>query len=232
MFDTEIIAQRGMTQACQMCGYEMTPEIYMGTLGLPETGWRAHLRNVFGDAFPLDEVGLQARQLIRADVAANGIPLKTGLLEMLDWLDELGIPRAIASSSRRNTIESHLEQTGLMERIHALVGGDEIANGKPAPDIFVEAARRLVIDPAHCIVFEDSAAGIRGAHAAGSIAIMIPDLLPPLEEVRRLAHVVLPSLHAARDYMAGNLEWVGATRQTGLAHPVAPPPTPASSVEA
>ena len=118
MFDTEIIAQRGMTQACQTSGYEMTPDIYMGTLGLPEPGWRAHLVAVFGDQFPLDEVALHARQLIRDDVATNGIPLKTGLLELLDWLDEMNIPRAIASSSKRGTIESHLKQTGLFERIH------------------------------------------------------------------------------------------------------------------
>ncbi len=226
MFDTEVVAQRGMTQACQLSGYEMTPEIYMGTLGLPEPGWRAHLMQVFGAQFPIDQVAVHARELIHADVAENGVPLKTGLIEMLDWLDKLHVPRAIASSSRRRTIESHLAQTGLIERIHALVGGDEITHGKPAPDIFLEAARRLVIDPAHCIVFEDSAAGIRGAHAAGSIPIMIPDLLPPTDAVRQLAHVVLPSLHVARDYMAGSLEWTPATRQTGPATPVAPPPTP------
>ena len=84
------------------------------------------------------------------------------------------------------------------------------------------------MDPAQCIVFEDSAAGIRGAHAATSIPIMIPDLLPPSDEVRQLAHVVLPTLHAALEYITGNLEWVGATRQTGPAHPLAPPPTPAT----
>lgn len=229
MFDTEIVAQRGMMRACKDCGYDMTEAIYAGTLGLPEPGWRAHLIDVFGDTFPIDEVAVNARQLIRADMAANGVPLKTGLLEMLDWLDELQIPRAIASSSKRATIEGHLEHTGLIERIHALVGGDEISKGKPAPDIFIEAARRLAIDPAHCIVFEDSAAGIRGAHAAGTIPIMIPDLLPPTDEVRALARVVLPSLHAARDYMRGDLEWVPFTRQTGPATPVPPPPTPSDA---
>lgn len=200
LFDTEALCSECEIRACAEVGYTMTHEMYIGTVGLPahgERGWRAYLLRTFGPNFPLDEVAHRTRQYMNEAIEHSGLPIKPGVAEMLDWLDAQRLPRAIASSSARHTIAHHLQRVGWQNRIDLFVGGDEIDHGKPSPDIFLETARRLQQDPAHCIAFEDSEAGVRAAHAAGMRTIMIPDLKQPSEEIRRLAWQVLPSMHEA-----------------------------------
>ena len=101
---------------------------------------------------------------------------KRQLLELLAWLEGEAIPKAVATSTRKSRAEAKLSRTGLLPRFSTLVGGDEVACGKPAPDIFLEAAARLAIDAGACLVLEDSEPGMRGAIAAGMAAVMVPDL--------------------------------------------------------
>ena len=97
-----------------------------------------------------------------------------------------GIPMAIGSSGRRAQIESNLSVSGFTSYFSAIASGDEVLHGKPAPDIFLLAAKRLGVPPADCYVFEDSPNGIRAAHAAGMKPILIPDLMPVTEEIASL----------------------------------------------
>jgi beta-phosphoglucomutase-like phosphatase (HAD superfamily) len=94
----------------------------------------------------------------------------------------------------------------LLHRFDVTVCGDEVPVGKPAPDIFLQAAQLLQIDPASCVVLEDSFAGIRAAHAAGMIPVMVPDLKQPDAEIRALAYRVVPDLDGARDTIATLLD--------------------------
>lgn len=201
MFDTETLYARGMARAGAEFGYDIHHDIYLGTIGLPEIGWKTHLRNTFGPDFPLDDIASHTLDNVHAELERDGLPIKPGLIELLDQLDVWGMPYAIASSSKRKTIQRNLNLANLLVRFPIVVGGEEVQHGKPAPDIFLEAARRLNTAPENCVVLEDSEAGIRGAHAAGTIAIMIPDLKPPSDEMRQLARVVLPSLHEVRDWL-------------------------------
>ena len=201
MFDTESLYARGMAQAGAEFGYDIHHGIYLGTIGLPEVGWKTHLRNTFGPDFPLDEIAHRTLENVQAELDRSGLPIKPGLLELLDQLDAWGVPYAIASSSKRKTIQRNLGLAHLLVRFPIVVGGEEVQHGKPAPDIFLEAARRLNAAPAECLVLEDSEAGIRGAHAAGMVAVMIPDLKPPSEEMRRLARTVLPTLHGVNTWL-------------------------------
>ena len=121
---------------------------------------------------------------------------------MLDWLEGRAIPRAVATSTRRERAHSALERTALLPRFQALVGGDEVAFGKPAPDIYFEAARRLGANTASCVVLEDSEPGVRAALAAGMMPIMVPDLIPPSAELVALDLVVLPTLHDVLAHLA------------------------------
>ena len=91
---------------------------------------------------------------------------------------------------------------GWARRFDIIVCGDEIKNGKPAPDIFLEVSRGLNIQPERCVVLEDSDPGIRAAHAAGMIPIMVPDLRPPSPDTALLAHKIFPSLLEARRFLA------------------------------
>jgi HAD superfamily hydrolase (TIGR01509 family) len=123
------------------------------------------------------------------------LAVKPGVHELLGWLEANAIKRAVATSTRRERAVSKLERTALLPRFHQIVGGDEVARGKPAPDIYVEAARRLSANAASCLVLEDSEPGVRAAFAAGMLPIMVPDLHPPSADLAALDLIVLPTLH-------------------------------------
>jgi beta-phosphoglucomutase-like phosphatase (HAD superfamily) len=108
----------------------------------------------------------------------------------------------VASSSERATIDRLLGSVDLLRRFAVTVAGDEVVHGKPAPDIFLLAASRLGVEPARCLVLEDSEPGARAAHAAGMAVIIVPDLKAPSEEVAQLAEAVLPDLHAVTGWLA------------------------------
>jgi HAD hydrolase, family IA, variant 3 len=96
-------------------------------------------------------------------------------------------------------IEKNLTQSGLRDYFDVIVGGDHVAHGKPAPDIFLLASDRIGIQPMDSYVFEDGYNGLRGAAAAGCTPVMIPDTMPPTDEMREICAGIYPSLLAALD---------------------------------
>jgi beta-phosphoglucomutase-like phosphatase (HAD superfamily) len=129
------------------------------------------------------------------------LTLKAGFEELLAEAAWLGVPRALASSSARRLVEATLARFGVRERFDAVVTGDCVAHPKPAPDIFLEASRRLGAPPEGCVVLEDSLAGVRAARAAGMRVIAVPEDAPPVE-MTTLADAVVSDLHAARALLA------------------------------
>ena len=113
------------------------------------------------------------RKLLLGDV-----PTKDGAYVFLALLDQLDIPRAVATSSSGSKARSILQKTGLMRFIQHVTGGDEVNSSKPAPDVYLDAAKKLGIAPKHCLAFEDSNNGTTAALAAGMKVIQIPDLVP------------------------------------------------------
>ena len=127
---------------------------------------------------------------------------KPGLHELVDWLDENHVPRAIASASDVPLIRRNMHNIGLDGRFDAIVSGDMVSRGKPFPDIFLLAAERLGADPARTLVLEDSNPGIRAASAGGVIPVMVPDLCQPEDDVRGLYAACCGSLLEVRDLLA------------------------------
>jgi HAD superfamily hydrolase (TIGR01509 family) len=136
----------------------------------------------------------------------HGIDVKHGAANLLDHLTKHRILRAVATSSEKEIAPRKLRLAGLAHYFEVIVTGCEVAKSKPAPDIFLLAATHLGVDPANCLVLEDSYTGVRGAYAAGMRPIMIPDLLPPTDEMRELTVGIFPNLEAASDHI---FDWLG-----------------------
>ncbi len=201
MFDTERLILRAWQRALADFGYVASEEVFLASVGTTVERTNQFLRAAYGPDFPLEATNDRTGDYVWQEVDARGAPLKPGLLTLLDYLEARGIPKAVASSSRRVSIDRLLVSVGLTERFAATAAGDEVTLGKPAPDIFLLAAQRLGVEPAQCLVLEDSEPGTRAARAAGMAVIVVPDLKPPSDQVAVLAVAVLPDLHAVQAWL-------------------------------
>ena len=195
MLDTEPLAARAWGEAAAALGVTFDNALALAMVGRNFADCAAMVRARYGADYPVDALLGSWHAAYDRIVEREGVALKTGIHELLDWLDDTAIPRAVATSTRRDRARAKLASTALLPRFHDLVGGDEVARGKPAPDIYVEAALRLRVGADRCLVLEDSEPGVRAALAARMMPIMIPDLHPPPEELLALDLLVLPTLH-------------------------------------
>lgn len=197
LFDTETLYQRAWTIIADEFGIERKPELGTACCG---TCGELTVRLVH-ECHPTVDPEAYIRRVIEyvRDEVAKNLPVMEGAREILQYFHDHGVRIATASSSTVAQIEANLIKSGLREYFDAVVGGDLVANGKPAPDIFLLAAERIGIPPADCYVFEDGYNGLRGAAAAGCAPVMIPDTLPPTGEMRAICTGIYPSLRAALD---------------------------------
>ena len=197
MLDTERLDREHFRRAASDFGLYDLDAVYLQTIGRNLRDTRECFRQALGDAFPLDELRQRWRGYSQDHLRQFGAPVKRGLNALLDLLEELKIPKAVATSTRREQALALLENAQILHRFKAIVGGDEVTQGKPHPAIFLKAAERLSVHPSNCVVFEDSPPGIQAAHAAGMIPILVPDLIQPPESIVKLAHRVFQSLEEA-----------------------------------
>jgi HAD superfamily hydrolase (TIGR01509 family) len=196
MFDTERLARDAWRCAMAEHGYALDDEVYLTAVGRTVEGACSVFVDVFGPDLPIADIeAAKARYLRR--MLEPGPPLKPGLLRLLDGLEALRLPVAVASATARAEVERRLATVGLLERFGAVIGGDEVECGKPAPDLLLLAAERLLVRPADCVVLEDSEAGVKAAAAAGMSVVVVPDLVAPSPAVRAAARAILPSLAEA-----------------------------------
>jgi HAD superfamily hydrolase (TIGR01509 family) len=202
LLDTEPLAARAWGEAAAAIGVAFDDALALRMIGRTFADCRALVVEHHGNDYPTDRLMSGWHAAYDAIVERDGLALKPGVDELFAWLDAFGIARAVATSTRRARALAKLEQVALATRLDALVGGDEVARGKPAPDLFLAAAERLGVPAAACVVLEDSDAGVLGALAAGMTPIMIPDLVPPGAEVVRAGPLVVASLHEALAHLA------------------------------
>ena len=124
------------------------------------------------------------------------IPLLKGVHNLLDYLDAHNIPKAVATSSRTDHAISKLEKAGIHDRFATITGGDQVTNGKPAPDIYLKAAATVDADPSRCLALEDSPNGVRAGLGANMHVIQIPQIIEPDAQTKALGHMVLEDLDA------------------------------------
>lgn len=141
------------------------------------------------------------REATLIDHARDRVQPMPGLLPLLDWLDTEGVARAVATSSSRRYARSVLSAIGVLDRAGPLVTGEDVARGKPAPDIYLLAAAHLDAAPHTCVVLEDSPAGVLAGKSAGMLTIAVPNHNVHGFDAAA-ATVVVPDLAAARDWLA------------------------------
>ncbi len=195
MLDTERIYQVAWRSAGRELGYHLSDELLHSTTGRPAHDCYQLLLDDQGVDFPLDQFKSTSSLHWENHINTHGIVCKPGLTELLDLLDQHQIPRAVATSTAYTKALFSLRAGGIDARFKDVVAGDQVQNGKPAPDIFLAAAQKLGIDAQHCMALEDSEAGVMAAAAAGMYTIMIPDIKQPSAKVAALAYRVFPSLH-------------------------------------
>ena len=201
LVDTEVLIRDLMMALAPEFGGHLPHDVFQRMVGLPNDASDAVARTHFGPGFAFEAWGEALSARVR-DALEAGVALKTGVVEILDALDALRLPRAIATSSSHRAVQRTLGPSGVLPRFDAVIAAGDYARGKPNPDPFLVAAARLGVAPEACLALEDSHNGVRAAHAAGMMTIMVPDLLEPTDEMRVKCHAIAESLHEVRRLLA------------------------------
>ena len=194
IFDTESLYRDAVIATAIEAGHDMPLDFYLATIGLSMQATRSAFDGRFGQGFAFDNFWQAASQRFVA-AAETQLRLKAGVVELLDVLDDLALPRAIATSSHREHAQHHLDAFGLSDRFHAVIAHGDYISGKPHPEPFLNAAKRLGVEPALCLALEDSYHGVRAACGAGMMTIMVPDLMVSTAEMEELCIHIASDLH-------------------------------------
>ena len=183
-------ARRQLTQdTCGRWSESATQEM----MGMSSIEWSRYMHEELGVKMPPEEISAAVVERMEG-LYREHLPLIPGARQAVERVAARW-PLGLASSANRPVIEVVLELSDLGGYFETTVSSEEVARGKPAPDVYLEAARRLRVDPALCAAVEDSSSGILSAHAAGMRVVAIPNrTFPPSEEALRVADVAITSL--------------------------------------
>ena len=177
MFDTEKLWEETFIVVGNKMEYDLTKEFHLKTIGTNYKTINDIFKKEFGIDFPVHTFYKEARKYMDEKIKKEGLKIKKGLLELLNYLKENNYLIAIASSSKKERINWYLDIINIDKNIfNAIICGDDVKRGKPEPDIFLKACEKLKVNPKETIVLEDSNNGIRAAKKAGCISVLIPDL--------------------------------------------------------
>lgn len=194
VLDTEKLYARFWAEAAHALGYPMTYEQALGMRSLSGPMGQAKLESYFGPGVSRAVMRDKRVELMDAYVSQHGVEPKAGIYELLDYLQEHGIPAAITTSSPKERAEQYLKPLGLLDRFDRICTGYEVKQGKPAPDIYLYGAKCLSLRPEDCLAIEDSPAGVESAFRAGCMAVLVPDLDGSDEEMRKKLYAEADSL--------------------------------------
>jgi HAD superfamily hydrolase (TIGR01509 family) len=189
MFNTEDVFDISGHELLQRRGLAMTDEIRDAMLGRRPTEAFANMLRLTGISEAIDDLMVESREIFYGLLDDHLQPM-AGLFELLDHLDGLALPKAVATSSPRAYMQDMLNRFLLLDRFHETLTAEDVTRGKPEPDIYLKAAERLGVEPSRMIVLEDSEAGTRAAAAAGAIAISIPHRHTARHDFSAATHIV------------------------------------------
>jgi HAD superfamily hydrolase (TIGR01509 family) len=200
LIDTEPHYLQAIEATAKARGHLLPSDFVLRTVGMSNEATRLVWLDHFGSDFDFEGFWAASHRTFH-EVGAARVCLKAGVVELLDALDAAGLPRAVATSSPHDAVQHHLGRHGVIDRFDTIVARGDTARGKPNPDPFLLAAKRLGIDPAFCLALEDSHNGVRAAASAGMMTIMVPDLLDPTDEMHGLCVRIARDLHEVKDLL-------------------------------
>ncbi len=203
LLDTERISLKTFMEACHENRFEPDITIYYRIIGTNSAMTKTILTEGYGPSFPYDAVTTSWREKFNQEAYEKGVPLKPGVWELLSFLEHNRVRMAVVTSSRRDIAIRGLGNTELLKYFEFVLGGDQIDNGKPHPEMYQKACQQLVLLPGECLALEDSDNGVRSAGGAGLQVIQVKDILEPSAEVRALGYPVMDSLMEVQNHLKG-----------------------------
>ncbi|RAW59510.1 HAD family hydrolase [Faecalibacterium prausnitzii] len=194
MFDTERMWATFWDPALKALGLPYKEGLAEAARGTAGETTRNVVRSFYGPDCDADGIVESLHRVADEVFLSAPVPKKPGLDALLAWLDEQRLPMAVASSSREAMIRNNLDQWGMTHYFKAIVSGQHVAHSKPDPEIFLLTAKKLGVEPARCLVLEDSYNGVRAGARGGFITVMVPDLVPADDEMRSLYTMECASL--------------------------------------
>ena len=178
LIDTEKYFRKCWPKALAAFGYEMSDEqaLSLRSLGRPFAPVR--LKEMFGESIDYHQVREKRKELVEECIRENGIQLKPGVLELLQWLKSNNIRTAIATATDMERTNRYLKMLGIHEYFDKLISATMVAEGKPSPDIYLYACEQMGRSPEDCIAVEDSPNGVMSAYRAGCKVVLVPDQTP------------------------------------------------------
>ena len=200
LLDSERLYFSFLKQCMAEEGYELTLPKYCRTLGIAGELLVNTMRDMFGPDYPFYEISRRAGERMDAYCAEQSIPVKDGILPLLEFLKERKVPCCVASSTSRRRVESQLKSAGLHHFFSFFMCGDMVERSKPEPEIFLRCAEHFDVPPERCVVLEDSENGILAAANGGIPVICIPDLEQPAPEIAEPAIFLAKDAREVLDY--------------------------------
>lgn len=201
LIDTERISFQSFKEVFKDYKYEMNEEFYLKLIGRNSKAIKEIMLEQYGIDFPFDEIYKKKVELAISVTERDGVIIKPGVHELIDYLKDANYRIAVATSTRQERAHKLLEEIKIKDKVDYIICGDQVENSKPDPEIFLKAAKGLNMNPGNCMVIEDSTAGIRAAKAAGMISINVPDMKLPDDEIRELAFEICNNLFEVKEYL-------------------------------
>ena len=202
IYDTERICRIAWKEAAQIHQLDRIEEDLDACTGLNRHDTELYFKNKYGADFDFASFNQRTRQYSKDYLAQHGVPLKPGVVELLEELKKRNCPIALATSTHKESAMAHLTETNLTKYFDAIITGDMVTHSKPDPEIYLIACKALATNPHNCAAIEDSPNGIRSAYNANMNAIMVPDLIAPTEEISKLLSYRFDSLLELKDSLS------------------------------
>lgn len=202
IFDTEKVYLDIWIEVFEKYGYKMTKELYVNVMGTGRKNVIKTFLENFGDDLPIEKMYEEKDNQLFYIIENQGIPLKKGVKELFSMLKEKNYKIALATSAKRDRVEKQIKDKWLKESFDAIVCGDDVEKGKPSPDIFLKAAKKIDVEPENCFVVEDSPAGIKAAFSGGMKGIHVEDLKVADEEILKYCQKNFKNLQEIKKYLS------------------------------